>query len=136
MNNPALINIYSEATPNPETMKFVANIMILANDSTDFPNKEAAQDASPLAQKLFEFSFVNGVFIMNNFVTITKAPGYEWFDIIPILREFVKSYLESGEEIVYKRRAYPGRRNGSGNQNPPVTGQPCEACRRDGRWGD
>ncbi|MSQ79996.1 MAG: NifU family protein, partial [Flavobacteriaceae bacterium] len=29
--------IYTEATPNPETMKFVANRMILPLDSADFP---------------------------------------------------------------------------------------------------
>jgi NFU1 iron-sulfur cluster scaffold homolog, mitochondrial len=37
---------------------------------------------------------------MNNFVTITKVPSYEWFDIIPILREFLKAYLESGDPII------------------------------------
>ena len=63
------LNIYAEETPNPETMKFVFNSMILPDDAVDFPTREQAQ-ASPLAKSLYEFSFVNGVFIMNNFVTI------------------------------------------------------------------
>lgn len=95
-----LINIYSEATPNPETMKFVANRMILADDSADFQTREAALK-SPMATKLFELPFVNAVFIMNNFVTITKLSTYEWFDISPKLKDFVKEYLESGEEILH-----------------------------------
>lgn len=95
-----LINIYSEATPNPETMKFVANRMILPDESADFQTREAAL-RSPMATKLFELPFVNAVFIMNNFVTITKLSTYEWFDISPKLKDFVKEYLESGAEILH-----------------------------------
>lgn len=99
METKELINIYTEATPNPETMKFVANRMILPDDSADFQTRQSAL-RSPLATKLFEFPFVNAVFIMNNFVTVTKLSTYEWFDIAPQLKEFVKEYLESGETII------------------------------------
>ena len=73
------LNIYAEQTPNPETMKFVFNKMILPDKAADFPSRERAEEA-PLAKGLFEFSFVNGVFIMNNFVTITRQPGVEWVE--------------------------------------------------------
>ncbi len=95
------LDVYSEATPNPETMKFVFNKMILPNDSADFPTKEST-DMSPLAKNLFEFSFVNGVFIMNNFVTITRQPSIEWHEIIPIIKEFLKTYVAAKEPILYK----------------------------------
>lgn len=94
-------NIYAEQTPNPETMKFVFNKMILPDEAEDYPTKEKA-NASPLAKSLFEFSFVNGVFVMNNFVTITRAPETEWHEITPIVKEFLKAYLEAGEPISYK----------------------------------
>ena len=96
------LNIYAEETPNPETMKFVFNKMILPDDAVDFPSREQAQ-AAPLAKSLYEFSFVNGVFIMNNFVTITRTPGTEWHEVIPIVKEFLKAYVEAGELIVYPR---------------------------------
>lgn len=96
------LNIYAEETPNPETMKFVFNKMILPDDAVDFPTREQAQP-SPLAKSLFEFSFVHGVFIMNNFVTITRTPGTEWHEVIPIVKEFLKAYVEAGELIVYPR---------------------------------
>jgi Fe-S cluster biogenesis protein NfuA len=100
-NREVITNVYAEATPNPETMKFVSNKMILPNDSMDFPDREQAS-GSPLAQKLFEFPYVEGVFIMNNFVTVTKNPGLEWMDIIPELKKFILSYLESGQTVVNK----------------------------------
>jgi Fe-S cluster biogenesis protein NfuA len=95
------LQVYAEQTPNPETMKFVFNKMILPDDSVDFPSKDKTA-SSPLAKNLFEFNFVNGVFIMNNFVTITRTEGSDWNDIIPIIREFLKSYIEAEEPIVYK----------------------------------
>jgi Fe-S cluster biogenesis protein NfuA len=95
------LNVYAEQTPNPETMKFVFNKMILPDEAEDYPIKEKA-NASPLAKSLFEFSFVNGVFIMNNFVTITRSVGSEWHEIMPIVKEFLKAYVEADEPITYK----------------------------------
>lgn len=40
---------------------------------------------------------------MNNFVSVTKHAEQEWFDIIPELKSFIKSYIESGEPIVTKK---------------------------------
>ncbi|MEI7979337.1 MAG: NifU family protein [Bacteroidota bacterium] len=94
-------SIYAEQTPNPETMKFVFNKMILPEEAEDYPTKEKA-NASPIAKSLFEFSFVNGVFVMNNFITITRAPETEWHEITPIVKEFLKAYVEAGEPISYK----------------------------------
>lgn len=98
-----IITVYSEATPNPGSMKFVANKMFLPNDSADFRTAEQAE-ASPLAKALFEMPFVKGVFIMNNFVSITKNEDYEWFDLIPDLRNFITEWLEEGREIVTAKK--------------------------------
>lgn len=97
-----LVNVYAEATPNPETMKFVANRMILPNDSADFQTREAALK-SPMATELFAKPYVNAVFIMNNFVTVTKLSNYDWSDIMQELRLWVKEYLESGKAILNPR---------------------------------
>jgi len=99
-----VITIYAEATPNPASMKFVANRMLLPNDSADFRTAESAAD-SPLARALFELPFVNGVFIMNNFVSVTKNEDLEWFDLIPDLRSFLQEWLEAGKEIVNPKKA-------------------------------
>jgi NFU1 iron-sulfur cluster scaffold homolog, mitochondrial len=97
-----VITIYAEQTPNPESMKFVANKMILPNDSIDFRNKSEVSYC-PLAEDLFQFKFVKGVFIMNNFVSITKSADVEWFNIIPEMKKFIQEYLEQEKPIVTKR---------------------------------
>jgi Fe-S cluster biogenesis protein NfuA len=95
----APVSIYAEASPNPESMKFVLNTQLLADGvSVDYPNAEAAAN-SPLAQELFQFDYVNRVFIAQNFVTVTKGTDHQWAQLIPELRTFLKSYVEAGGPI-------------------------------------
>lgn len=99
-----LVTIYSESTPNPETMKFVSNRYILPDASLEFTDANSAAVGSPLAAKLFEFPFVQGIFMASNFVTVTKRAGEDWFEITPILKDFVKSYLEAGMPILAEKQ--------------------------------
>ena len=95
-----VISIYTEMTPNPETMKFVANKLLYPGKSIDFPD-EASAKPSPLAQELFSFPFIKAVFIASNFITLTKPAGTEdWMDIIPTIKQFLKDYLEEGKEVI------------------------------------
>ena len=93
------VSIYTEMTPNPETMKFVANKLLYAGKSIDFP-EESVAGPSPLAKELFAFPFIRSVFIASNFVTLSKTPDTLWDDVIPTIREFLKGYLEEGKAIV------------------------------------
>jgi len=94
-----IISIYTEMTPNPETMKFVANKLLYPGKSVDFPDAESAKP-SPLAIELFGFPFIKAVFVASNFVTLTKTPETEWQDVIPAIRQFLKEYLEEGKPVV------------------------------------
>src|SRR5687767_14276455 len=94
-----VISIYTEMTPNPETMKFVANKLLYPGKSIDFPDVESAK-ASPLAVELFGFPFIKSVFIASNFVTLTKINDTDWQDVIPTIRQFLKEYLEEGKTVV------------------------------------
>lgn len=94
-----IVSIYTEMTPNPETMKFVANKLLYPGKSIDF-TEDAQTAPSPLAHELFGFPFVRGVFIASNFVTITKSPEALWEEIIPTMRQFLKAYLEEGKTLI------------------------------------
>lgn len=95
-----VISIYTEMTPNPETMKFVANKLLYPGKSVDFPD-EASAKPSPLAQELFSFPFIRSVFIASNFVTLTKTSETDdWMDVIPTIKQFLKEYLEEGKVVV------------------------------------
>lgn len=91
--------LYTEQTPNPESLKFVTNRM-LYRGTADFKTVEVAEEWSPLAKAVFEFPYVKHVYISNNFVTITKEFNYAWEDIMLKLKDYLKNYVEEGGEVV------------------------------------
>ena len=95
--NPVLL--YTERTPNPEALKFVTNNM-LYRGTADFQEEELARQYSPLATELFEFPYIKGVYISNNFVTVNKELNYSWDDIMLKIKAFIKSYVEEGKPII------------------------------------
>ncbi len=100
-----IISIYTEMTPNPETMKFVANKLLYPGKSIDFQDESSA-NPSPLAKELFSFPFIKSVFIASNFITLTKTTETEdWEDIIPTIKQFLKDYLENGGIVVNEEEA-------------------------------
>jgi Fe-S cluster biogenesis protein NfuA len=100
---PKKISLYLESNPNPNSLKFVANEMLVPEGmSFDFPDAVSAQDA-PLAKELFEYPFVDRVFYMSNFVTVTKKEGIEWLEIQAKLKEHILNFLEAGKLILDKK---------------------------------
>ncbi len=95
--NPVLL--YTERTPNPEALKFVTNMMLFRG-TADFQEEELARKYSPLATEIFEFPYVKGVYISNNFVTVTKELNYSWDDIMLKIKAFIKEFVETGNTII------------------------------------
>ena len=98
MNTTRNHQVYAELTPNPNSVKFVADKPLLFEGTVEYKTKEEAVD-SPLALQLFDFTGVKSVFITSNFITITKTPEMDWYDITNMLRVFIKGFLDSGEKL-------------------------------------
>jgi Fe-S cluster biogenesis protein NfuA len=92
--------IYAESTPNPSSMKFVANKMLLVSGATAQYNNITETKQAPLAQKLFEFPFVKQVFISSNYITITKHDFIGWDDVLLEIRTFISEYLNKKNPVI------------------------------------
>src|SRR5690606_23333633 len=90
------VTVYAESTPNPTVMKFVANKKLVTS-IYEFTSIDDAKH-SPLATKLFHFPVVTSIFFDENFISITKYDVAEWNEITMELREFIRSYIEAGED--------------------------------------
>jgi hypothetical protein len=89
-----------EANPNPNSMKFVVNFMLLQDGvSFDYPNVEAAAD-SPLAHELFKIEGVERVFYMSNFITVTKVADLHWIELQEAIKAVIKPYLENDKPLI------------------------------------
>ena len=91
--------IYTEQTPNPESLKFVTNKMLYSG-TADFRTRELADQYSPLAAALFDLPYVKSVYICNNFITLTKELNYAWEDLMIRTKDFIKQYLADDKPII------------------------------------
>ena len=95
------VTIYAEMTPNPNTMKYVADHMLVESGVVvEFLNSNEAKGYSTFAEALFNFPFITRIFIAQNFVTVYKNDMVEWSDVTMELREFIKEWLMENENPV------------------------------------
>jgi len=93
-------HLYFEQSPNPNSLKFVLNYLIVPEGVTyDFPDIKTTGNA-PLAEALFGFDYVKRVFFMNNFITITKDDTVEWMEIRDVLKAFILDYLNGNQPVI------------------------------------
>ena len=96
------ITVYAESTPNPNAMKFVVNKKIV-DDVFEFKSIDETKD-SPLAKSLFGFEFVKEVFFDFNFVSLIQNPGNNWDENVMDVREFIRSFIQDNNTIVFEDR--------------------------------
>ncbi|OJV16710.1 MAG: NifU family protein [Dyadobacter sp. 50-39] len=97
------IFVYTELSPNPNSMKFVLNFELVPDGlSFDYPSLESALEEgreSPLAADLFQFPHVKRVFIASNFITITKGDDIAWEEVLRDTKQFIKIYFEENHPV-------------------------------------
>jgi Fe-S cluster biogenesis protein NfuA len=91
--------IQTEATPNPETLKFLPGRDVHPTGAIEFNDPNAAQ-ASPLAAALFKIDGVRRVFFGPDFITVTKEVAYEWPHLKPSLLGAIMDSFVSGVPVM------------------------------------
>jgi Fe-S cluster biogenesis protein NfuA len=91
--------IQTEATPNPEVLKFLPGRDVLGAGTREFRDVVEAS-ASPLAYALFGVDGVVRVFFGPDFLTVTKASGRDWAHLkAPILAEIMDYYTSAAPVV-------------------------------------
>lgn len=92
------VTVYAESTPNPSTLKFVANKK-LVTAPFEFKTIDDTKEA-PLAKALFSFPFVKEVFMDENYVSVQKYDIADWDEVVTETREFIRNFIHEGNEVV------------------------------------
>ena len=90
--------IQTEATPNPATLKFIPGQPVIPGGTREYRNVDEA-DELVLAQRLFSLSGVSGVFLGQDFITVTKAEG-EWQHLKPAILGLIMEHYLSGAPVI------------------------------------
>jgi len=93
------MDIQTEVTPNPSSLKFLPGKTVMEKGTADFRNVEEAK-RSPFALNLFKIDGVKGVFFGSDFISITKNDNHEWQTLKPSISETIIEYYKSGTAIM------------------------------------
>jgi NFU1 iron-sulfur cluster scaffold homolog, mitochondrial len=87
------MSVTFNATPNPNAGKFtVGRTIVDGRSSRSFYTAEQAA-ADPIAAALFELDGVASIFMVEDFVTVTKEPAADWSDLIPRVTDTIERVL-------------------------------------------
>ncbi|MEZ5668435.1 MAG: NifU family protein [Alphaproteobacteria bacterium] len=88
--------IQTEATPNPEVLKFLPGRAVTGAGTATF-TAETGADRSPLAARLLAVAGVSEVFLAPDFVSVTKAPTTDWHGLKPAVLGAIMDHYQSGD---------------------------------------
>lgn len=101
--------IETQTTPNPLTLKFLPDHPVTGTHAVaEFATSQEAQGFSGLAEKLFDISGVNGVFLGHDFVSITKTQESSWERLKPEILSELKEYLLSDKPVLEENQEQGG----------------------------
>jgi Fe-S cluster biogenesis protein NfuA len=90
--------IQTEATPNPEVLKFLPGREVMGEGSRDFRSAEEGQ-ASALAADLFDIEGVERVFFGPDFLTIGKTPHAAWAHLKAPVLAAIMDHFTAGRPL-------------------------------------
>jgi len=85
------MNLTTQATDNPDVMKFVADRTLNPGAPKAFYDAESAR-ADPFAADIFAIEGVGGLFIINEFLRVKKHEAASWNDLIPKIESAVRRH--------------------------------------------
>lgn len=82
-----------EQTPNPNAGKFTVDRQVapVGTSKSFYERDEARKD--PVARALMDLQGVRSVFMVDDFVTVTKTPVTSWDDLVPAVTRAIRDNL-------------------------------------------
>jgi hypothetical protein len=87
------VKILVESTPNPNSLKFSLNRIVVAQGSESYETPQEAEK-SLFSKKLFAIAGVKSLFFMKNFITLGRETNRRWEEIIPKMEEILREHFK------------------------------------------
>jgi hypothetical protein len=82
-----------ENTPNPQAGKFTVGRTLVEGRHGRTYDSAAAAAGDPVAAAVMALEGVRGVFMVADFVTVTKAPEASWGELAPRVQQAIRAAL-------------------------------------------
>lgn len=88
--------ITPEATPNPNAIKFTLDRPSVEGRAVTFTAGSDPAD-SPLGARIFALDGVTNVFMVSNFVSVTKEDAADWQELVPLVMDAIEEHFGEAE---------------------------------------
>ena len=86
-------------TPNPNSLKFLPGEKVSLSGPVEFTEKK--QISNDLVRNILSINGVSGIFLSEDFLSVSKDPKIDWEEIKHIIISFINEYYSSGKKFVY-----------------------------------
>lgn len=90
MTNPI---VRFQATPNPNAGKFVVSRPVVEGKASKSFYSAAQAASEPVAAALFGLDGVQSLFMVDDFITVTKAPEVDWELLAPQVSDTIEKSM-------------------------------------------
>ena len=87
--------IQTEATPNPESLKFLSENIISAIGTEEFQKSQISKVTNPFIKELLGFKGVELVLLSKNFLSVKKTKDISWNELKPMVISHLNHYFEN-----------------------------------------
>ena len=94
--------IQIEATPNPESLKFLSENIISAIGTEEFQKNEINKVTNPFIKELLGFKGVELVLLSKNFLSVKKTKDISWSELKPMVISHLNHYFENSKDPILK----------------------------------
>lgn len=82
-----------QQTPNPHAGKFTVDRQVTpVGTSRSYYDQDEARD-DPMASRLMKLAGVRSLFMVDDFITVTKNAGAQWDDLVPQVEEVIREHM-------------------------------------------
>ena len=94
--------IQTEATPNPDSLKFLSENVISAAGTEEFHESKKNEITNPFIKELLNFGGVELVLLSKNFLSVKKTKEASWEELKPMVISHLNDYFEKNNEPILK----------------------------------
>ena len=94
--------IQTEATPNPESLKFLSENIISAIGTEEFQKNKINKSTNPFIKELLDFKGVELVLLSKNFLSVKKTKDISWNELKPMVISHLNHYFENSKDPILK----------------------------------
>ena len=101
--------IQTEATPNPDSLKFLSEKTISAIGTEEFQKVKKNEVSIPFVKELLSFKGVELILLSEKFLSVKKTKEVSWNELKPMVISHLNHYFESNKDPILKENKLKNR---------------------------